>query len=283
MPWNLGKENENISLRHKIRKKRNREIPWPKALFHAPCYFAEHRRGSFTLETALVLPIFLLAMVMVLYLFWIMQIQYIVGNSLDRAVAESSLVNEISPQKVKNLTKAVFYKELTRQKCPLSRITGGIGGFSWKNTKVDEEYIDVLVTYRVKWPIRFFGKTEIKLSDGCRMHRWTGNQKTEGQKKYQEWVYITPTESVYHLSRECTHLKLSVKPAASERLKTDLKQYVPCGHCTEKKKKSSVIYITEEGMCYHVKIDCSGLKRTVYMILKSQTGARNPCLRCGGK
>ncbi|MCI8484162.1 MAG: pilus assembly protein [Lachnospiraceae bacterium] len=235
------------------------------------------------METALVLPIFLFAMVMVLYFFWVMQIQYVVGNSLDRAVAESSLVKEISPTKAENLTKASFYKELVRQKCSLSRITKGIGGFSWKNTKVDEEYIDALVTYRVKWPIRFFGKTEIKLSDGCRMHRWTGNQDEEGGKKYQEWVYITPTESVYHLSRGCTHLKLSIKSAASERLKTDLKQYAPCGHCTDQKKKGAVIYITEEGTCYHVKIDCSGLKRTVYMILKSQAGNRNPCSRCGGK
>ena len=43
-----------------------------------------------------------------------------------------------------------------------------------------------------------------------------------------------------------------------------------------------VLYVTEEGECYHYKIDCSGLKRTVYMINKSQIEGKGPCSRCGG-
>lgn len=277
MPWIIGKESEKISLRQKVfRQRKCRCASCLKALFQAPF------SGSLTVETALVLPVFLFAMTAVLYLFWMMQIQYITKNSLNKAAAEISLKSQVSAKQAENLAKAAFYRELKAQKCPLSRIELGIAGFSWKNTKVDEEYMDMLVTYRIKFPISFFGLKSMKFSDGCRMHRWTGNHEQEEDRSYQEWVYVTPAGSVYHLSRTCTHLKLSVTSADRERLKTDLKKYVPCGHCG-KKRGGPVIYVTSEGDCYHVKIDCSGLKRTVYMIPKEQVKGKSACSRCGGK
>ena len=105
MPWITGKESGKISLRHPFRKeKSNRVSGPPKALFHA------FLPGSLTVETALALPIFLFLMVTVLYLFRMMQVQYIVGNSLDAAVAEVSLMGRISEKEAENLMKASFYK-----------------------------------------------------------------------------------------------------------------------------------------------------------------------------
>lgn len=278
MPRITGKESEKISLRHNgFQGKKVKSNTTPEALFHVLL------RGSMTVETALALPIFLLAMAMILFLFVVMQIQYIVGSSLDKAVSQTALIREISGAEAENLTKAAFYKELTAQKCPLSQIELGIAGFSWKSTKADDSYIDALVTYRVKFPFGFFGKMTVKLSDGCRMHRWTGYQGNGEKNKDQEWVYITPNGSVYHESPDCTHLKLSVKSISSAKLEKELKNYVPCGHCTKGGKAGAVVYITSEGDCYHVKIDCSGLKRTIYRIPRNQVGNKNPCSRCGGK
>lgn len=277
MPWIIGKEKERISLRQKVFQQRKcRIFPCVKALFQSPF------PGSLTVEAALVLPVFLFAMTTILYLFWMMQIQYITKDSLDKAVAEASLRNQISEKNAENLAKAAFYKELAAHKCPVSKIEWGLAGFSWKNTWVDAAYMDMSVTYRIKFPIRIFGVKSMEFSDRRRMHRWTGYQKGEGDGKNQEWVYITPTGSVYHLSRTCTHLKLSITSAAKERLKTDLRNYVPCRRCG-KKKGGSVIYVTSEGECYHVKIDCSGLKRTVYMIPKDQAEGKRACSRCGGE
>lgn len=277
MPRITGKESKKISLRHNGFSEKNFiRFYEPEALFNALL------KGSLTVEAALALPVFLFAMAMILFLFGMMQTQYIVGNSLDQAVAETVLARDISPAKAQNLTKAAFYKELSEQKCPLSWIELGIAGFSWKNTKVDESYIDAVVTYRIKVPIGFFGKKVFTFSDGCRMHRWTGDLGNGKKEEEQEWVYITPTDSVYHRSSECTHLKLSVQSVSPERLEKELKGYEPCGHCSRGQKPGAVVYITSEGNCYHVRIGCSGLKRTVYRILKKQVGNRRPCLRCGG-
>ena len=77
--------------------------------------------GSVTVEAALVLPIFIFATVTVLSLFLIMQTEYVVTNALERAVAETALLSEPSEKKVKNLTKAAFYKELAMQRCQIGR------------------------------------------------------------------------------------------------------------------------------------------------------------------
>lgn len=291
MPHRKGKENVKISLRH------NGFTEKTEALFYTLLngrFLRKGRRkdggiarraslgGSFTLEAALSLPIFLFAVGMLLYLFVVMQVQYVVGSALDQAVAETALLREDSESKVKNLAKAAFYKELVSQHCPISCIELGAAGFSWKNTEVDESQIQAQVTYQVSFPFGYFGKRRIKLSNYCKMRRWTGNQAGGATGKKQEWVYITPTDTVYHRTRSCTHLKLSIRSISSARLK-EMKQYRACGHCVKGGKKGPVAYITEEGDCYHYAVNCSGLKRTVYMVPKEDANGRPACSRCGGR
>lgn len=276
MPQITGKEKKIISLRQKCftEKEIGEGSPY-EALSHVLL------RGSITVEAALTVPLFLFALTIVLSLFLMMQVQYTVGNALDCAVAETVLLKQSSEKTIENLTKAAFYKELVQQNVSLSLIQGGVAGFSWSGTKVDTATIKVSIAYHLKFPIRFFGKTAMKVSQGRRMHRWTGFQLGEGTDTEKEWVFITPTQSVYHENRDCTHLKLSIKSVGVASLKKNHK-YAPCGHCTKGQKRGQVVYVTQEGDCYHYKIDCSGLKRTVYMIDKSQIEGKRPCSRCSG-
>ncbi len=239
-------------------------------------------KGSLTVETALALPVFVFAAAFVLFLFVMMQVQYIVGNCLDRAVAEVSLMRDVSAREAGNLAKAAFYQELSAQGCPLSQVELGIAGFSWESMEVDGSYIDAQVAYRVKFPFRFFGKKALRFSNGRRMRRWTGESGAAGKEAAGDWVYVTPEGSVYHGSRDCTHLKLSITSVSAARLKADLKRYGPCEICTKGQRMGPTVYVTNEGDRYHYRINCSGLKRTVYMIARERVGARRPCSRCGG-
>ena len=267
VPQNKRKENGKTSLRHSGLA--------PEALFHT---FLE---GSLTVEAALSLPIFLFAVSMALYLFVMLQVQYVVGDALDQAVAGAALLRDASSGKVENFTKAAFYKELLGQKGSLSRIELGIVGISWKGSRVDESHIQAQVAYQVRFPFGYFGKRSIKFSNRCKMHRWTGKQNSSTASDRQEWAYLTPAQPVYHTTRDCTHLRLSVKPVSATEWKA-LKKYQACGHCTKEGKRGALVYITEEGDCYHYKISCSGLKRTIYMVRKEETGGRPSCSRCGG-
>lgn len=280
MPQMTRKEKKIISLRQRILK-RNKcvgKFP-PEALFPA----LHGCKGALTLEAALVFSLFLFAVITILSFFLMMQTQYIVGNSLDAAVADTALLRDKTPGEVKTLAQAAFYKELAVQKCPFSFIKGGIAGFSWKITSVDEVYIDAFVTYQIQFPVSFFGKREMEVSDVCRIHRWVGERKDKASDGDQSWVYVTPTQSVYHESRNCSHLKLSIQSVSAAAVKGPYKSYAPCAHCTKGQKMGKVIYVTAEGGCYHYRLECSGLKRTVYMVKRSQIGGKKPCSRCGGK
>lgn len=279
MPHMTRKEKKKISLRQAIFKgKKCRGKDPQEALLHVLC----RCKGAMTLEAALVFPLFLFAVITILSLFLMMQTQYIVGNSLDIAVANTALLRDRTPGEIKTLTQAAFYKELAAQKCPTSLIKGGKAGFSWKNMVVNEIYIDAFVTYRIRFPVNFFGKREMEVSETCRIHRWVGYQGEEATGKEESWVFVTPTQSVYHESRNCTHLKLSIQPIKAASLKNLQKSYAPCAHCTKGQNMGKLIYITAEGGCYHYRLECSGLKRTVYMIKRSQTGGKKRCSRCGG-
>lgn len=278
MPRRTKKERKRISLRQfNIKGKSSRGILSWEALSHAL------PKGALTLEAALVLPLFLFTAVTVLSLFLMLQVQYVVGNSLDLAVSDTALLRKKTPAEVETLTKAAFYKELAVQKSSLSLVKYGIAGFSWKNTNVDDSYIDASVTYRIKFPIRFFAVSAMKVSDKRRIHRWTGRQNHGTGSEGEAWVFVTPTQSVYHESRDCSHLRLSVKPMKASKLSKGGSSYAPCGHCAKGPPEGGTVYVTAEGDCYHYRINCSGLKRTVYMVKKSQVKGKGACSRCGGK
>ena len=258
MPQIKGKEDKNSSLKHNGLKN--------GALF---CFLS---RGSLTVETALILPLFLFAMVTVLFLFRVLELQYVVGEALDKAVAEAALQKEISAQEVENAVKRLFYKKLAKKDAQVSLINLEWAGFSWEDSGTDETYIDVKVAYQVKLPGWILRNRMLAVTECSRSRRWTGMSGAGANGSYGEWVYITPEGSVYHRSRDCTHLKLSIQSVPAETASG----YRACELCGEGKEVTPLVYITQEGECYHTKLNCSGLKRTVYMIPLMQAEGRNP-------
>lgn len=265
MPQIKRKEYKDSSLKHNGLKS--------GALF-SPLW-----NGSLTVETALVLPLFLFTMVTVLFLFRVLQLQYMVGDALDKAVAEAALQKQESPQEVENKIKLLFYQELEIQGCPVSMINQQLAGVLWDLSDVDDKYIDMKVTYQIKMPGWILKNKVVSVTECIRCRRWTGMSGAGNEDTLGEWVYITPEGSVYHKNRECTHLKLTVQSVSAEAAAG----YRACERCAKKKKITPFVYITEEGDCYHLMLNCSGLKRTVFLVPLWQTQGRVPCSRCGGK
>ena len=265
MPQIKRKENKYSSLKHNGLKS--------GALFYSL------RRGSLTVEAALVLPCFLFAMVTVLFLFRVMQLQYLMGEALDKAVAEAALLKEEEPEEVENKVKLLFYQELLERKIPVSMIALGTAGISWEGSNVDGTYLHMKMAYQIKMPGWILRDRMLSVTECSRCRRWIGMAGLGESSGSGEWVYVTPEGNVYHKSRDCTHLKLSIQSVPAETAM----EYRACERCAEGKKKTPFVYITEEGDCYHIKLNCSGLKRTVYMIPLIQAGGRIPCSRCGGR
>ena len=152
---------------------------------------------------------------------------------------------------------------------------------------VQDDMVDLIATSRIKPRCNVFGIPEQLLVNRARTHAWTGYAMGSAAVDAEErMVYVTETGTVYHLSRSCTHLDLSIQavPAAEirDRRNTGGAVYRACEYCGQRFSSQETYYITKEGDRYHTSLGCSGLKRTVYEIPISQVGGKRACSRCGG-
>ena len=140
-------------------------------------------------------------------------------------------------------------------------------------------------TYRPRWyPDALPG---VSLAVRGRVKPWTGRTAEESaqvQGETEEMVYVTDYESVYHTSSSCTHLALTVQAvsgsAAGRKRNVYGKRYHACDKCVGSGGKNTVVYITNEGDCYHNSAECSGLKRTTHLVRRSEAEGLPLCSRC---
>lgn len=260
--------NNKISLIHKVKGSHanvsvSQEVPKSSPL-----------SGSLTVEAALVVPIFLFVMVGILFFFRILQVTQ---NTYGALAATGSRLSVEAEEEV-SLWKAIgyFQGKLLGESC--SYIVGGKAGIRWEALE-ESEYIDLQIQYKCKLPVQLFQIKYIPIKQQVRIKKWTGYHKENQEENGRMWVYVTPTGEVYHTTRRCSHLQLSIFTMDKERAISQ--GYTVCLSCKEEKDLYSYYYVTEDGERYHKSLSCSGLKRTIYMIKLSEVGNRRICERCG--
>ncbi len=154
--------------------------------------------------------------------------------------------------------------------------------------------VDIILVYNIKLPLLFVNLDDIPVMQRVRLRGWSGhkvaakNSSPESPEENEDIVYITETGTVYHLTKECTHLALSVSEVNYEQIDTlrndsggRYKKCSLCGNSGAAGQKT--IFITNTGDRYHWNLNCSGLKRTIIAIPISEAGDRSLCTRCGSK
>jgi hypothetical protein len=173
------------------------------------------------------------------------------------------------------------------------------GGYSGIHTYLsgfmeEEDSIDIVLVYKVKLPLLFIKIDSMPMVQRVRLRGWSGTKvalkdETGGdtEETAEDLVYITEHGKVYHLSKECSHLALSIKEADIadiKNLRNDAGgKYKECEICDgyETGLENHKVYITDYGDRYHKSLSCSGLKRTIKVVPKSEVGDRSLCRRCG--
>lgn len=151
--------------------------------------------------------------------------------------------------------------------------------------------ISIVVTYSVSPWSRLIGFDSFRMSNRYYSHIWNGYGLSDSSNagngpEESQTVYVTETGSVYHLTQDCTHLKLSTRPVSTASVGGERNQnggkYYPCERCAGG-NATGVCYITSEGNRYHYDSGCSGLKRTVNAMPLNQAveSGYTPCSRCG--
>ncbi len=270
-----------------------------KTILHSPNKNKASFTGSLTVESAMVLPFFLFAMLSVMHLIAAVNFssalsaglcetatEYakyayayekglsgggIGGKIVSMTAAKGSVIGYLGPEFIKN--------------APLKN---GAAGISFLRSSVldKDEMIDLTADYNISTPYNFFNFKTIKVTDAARVRAFTGYDNSgkgkKDEKEAEEIVYITDSGSVYHCSRGCKHLKLNIMTVnlsdIPSKRANDGSKYYPCSCASG--IKSGVVYITDDGNRYHGTLNCHSLKRTIKEVPISQVGGRSPCKDC---
>lgn len=273
------------------------------------------KQGSLTVEAALVLPIFIFAITAFLSFFQMITIQEnlqmgltetakaasrfgYVWEDLTEGKGDQSMGREL----VNSLVSGAFFekellKYIDREEIDSSCIEGGFKGISFLNSSFMEEndQIDIAITYLIRPRVPFFHFRGYPMVQRVKTRGFVGTgkeemsldtEKGEEEEQKEEVVYITETGTVYHGRRDCTHIKLSIRSSSLAEVEflynENRGRYKRCEICYKADTEQQGVYITSDGERYHQYLGCSGLKRTVITIKRSEAAGKRPCSRCGG-
>ncbi len=251
------------------------------------------QKGSLTLEAAIALPFFIfvcIAFVFFCQFFYLhCEIQgslfqaarYISGNVLyTQTAVDNNLLDAVCVATARQ--KVSEYSKDALEQCVC--LDGGFDGLQFVYSTVSQDYVDLVVNYRVKLPYAFGFDATFPVVQRCRIRAWTGESGITQREKANEMVYITEHGTVYHRTKDCTHLKLTIRQVQTDWLSSCRNQnggkYKACEKCAKEGAKTEHVYITTEGDRYHNTVNCSGLKRSVQQIPMSEIQGKSACARC---
>ncbi len=210
-----------------------------------PCVF---QKGSLTLEAAMILPVFLLAM---LALFG-----YLLAYDKQLTMTEELL---------STAEKAALYGTLSET---------GTGEGTY--TKV----------YGFTSGVNFSGLGKLWLTAQVKVRPWTGYDGDLGDSdlgEAGELVYVSDNRSVYHTRADCSYLDIYLTSLPLSQVGTqrndDGKKYTACDKCCGG-SVSGTVYISGQGEHYHATLSCSGLSRSPEAVLRTSVSGLSLCTRC---
>lgn len=251
--------------------------------------------ASATVEAAIVLPLYIYAVIAVIYVLQIALIKREVStaayNSL-RTLSKYTYSYEKVEGKKGPLSSTVLYAlmlgELGMDFGEKNNIVGGNAGLIIANSELLKEgnELKLVLQYAVRNPFDIFGIGIISIKQECSVQAWLGEDFSSWKEASQEeWVYITQQGSVYHTNCNCSYIHLvSTKIRFNEidgQRNISGGKYYPCEKCAVN-TKSETVYVTSYGDRYHVSPNCSKLKRYVLRVPLASVENRELCSKCGG-
>lgn len=259
------------------------------------------QKASMTLEACFVFPFFLFAFLNIISIVEIYRLQGSMSAAMHDTAKQMAVYGYEYQQIVGDPAGAAESLGLTylyaagkvQTKLGIdyldnSPLAGGASSISWLRSSVmqKDDCIDLVAEYRIAPPAAIVGYQPRIFYNRMRTRAWTGYDNAANgtsSTAEEEIVYITPDGSVYHRSRVCNYLKLSIAAVDKNFLDTqrnqDNSKYYPCEKCGG--SCSNIVYITNYGNRYHSTLGCSGLQRTVIAVPISEVGDRGACSKCG--
>ena len=237
-------------------------------------------KGSATIEATLILPLFVFGVMVLFYGVRLRMAEAVLYEAATETVeymAELSYISECNSL----VPKAKIVEYLDNDSLVENYIIGGINGVDFQGSRYldDEGYVCLVVNYRIGINVPVIGELCGDRSYEIRQKAYKGDKPRDEENELtadEVYVYITDNKEAYHNSRGCSHLDLSITPMSKDRAKAT--GYSPCEYCGS--EANGAVLVTTYGDRYHSRGDCTGLKRTVYRVKKSQVEGLGACKRC---
>ena len=269
-------------------------------------------KASATVEAALVMPLYIYAVMAVTYMMQIYQIRLEVDAALYNALREQNKYNylnyvqkekqndEIINEKDININDtivgslslhSVLIKNLGSEYAKEHNIKGGNSGIKIICYSYDSSTIQAAAEYSVKNPFDIFGIGYIKVVQEFTYEVWLG-EKYAGDygkdKDNTDSVFITRTGTVYHKTRNCPALNIDVKMVDFSQINNYRHKngsiYYPCSQCKKYNNKNEssyeYVYVTDYGVRYHRDENCSEINRTIIEISRNKVTGMRACRLC---
>ena len=270
--------------------------------------------ASATVEATLVIPVYIYAVMTVLYLVQVIAIKSSVSQALyDNTrilsrYAYAYMKYQGGDNKILTAEKGGSYNCAVKEGVTIAlaqrmlvdslgsgyadrnHIVGGNTGFNLMESSImdNSNVIELIVNYTIKNPFDIFGIGMIRISQSCKTEAWLGEDYDMGAydpQKIIRMVYITAMGEVYHTDRNCTYLCPVVYSICSSEMDAARNasgaKYYACEKCAAD-RHSSIFYITQYGDRYHESATCSKLGRTVLEVPLDSVSDRRPCSKCSG-
>ena len=245
-------------------------------------------KGTVTVEASIGIPLFLFAAVCLIWMIEVQSIQVSVANAAVSAAKSAAEDTALVPVLNTVRLKSDIIDLIGSDRISRSIIRGGSSGIScWKSyISPFTGDMEITVEYAVQLPLPVFGSPLARKKESFTLSAWTGSRDgADGNGDDAEIVYVTDNRVVYHEDPHCTHLQLTIRFVPSEELEQMRNvwgsRYHPCDKCVFGDAMTGV-YITEDGTKYHNSLRCSGLKRSVHAVERSEVAGMGGCSRCSG-
>lgn len=241
--------------------------------------------ASMTVEAALTVPVFFFAVLCLIYLLEIHAIQVTVHAAAINAAKICTEDTAVIPVLNSIKLESEMVKAIGAERLNSSIIEDGSSGLSCAMSYLSpvSGELKVKVRYSVRLPVPSFTNLRVKFTEELKLSGWTGYAKSSAESQDGEIVYITENGIVYHSDYQCTYLQLSIRFVPYNELWGIRNEvggiYYRCSKCVYGDAMAGV-YITNSGGKYHNSLSCSGLKRTIYAVKKSEIIGRGGCSRC---
>ena len=241
--------------------------------------------ASMTIEASLVLPIFVMAIMTLVFFVQAIQINTRIQTALFNQtlktagyaffLSDSDLATEAEQFMEAEFVKLSVINELGDDFFKNRYIVNGKDGFTLNLTNIsDKGIIDVALQYKLQVPFDIFGVGRLNFVSRARCKTWSVDSKGIGDSDLKI-VYVTPSGTVYHVSKECRHIKNSSTSCKFEELanKRNLSggKYYPCNKCSMDSLpgKWANVYYTTYGTRYHLDPLCPNINTNIFAIEES--------------